>query len=644
MLHQLLIKKNMQFVIEMEIAEIPKVLRKRREISLKKFSSKLVEPILITGVASSIDLPGWGIQKMADEMGINVKARYTSEVGKFKANTIIALSFSGETEETIGILKKSDAKVKIAITSDPNSTIAEYATDVIPMICGPQISDSATKSVVEEYYIVNQLISEKFGKYTPITDGEIKQIEKNLALTFSADIIDKFLRTKRVVIVGSRGLGEEVETKFQEVTRTQAESIPGPVIFYSSIEVLTQGEIILVIEPELMKDYNAVLKKSARVSDIFYIDKLGIKVKDHKYYKELIRYAGLLKFVVDIGKAKRVDIDHPEIFMRTVRGLKPLHLLGIRKVVVMGGGSGIPSLIKAFKKVSQNVTAITSMVDSGGSAGKLRKDYNVMPPGDIRRLVAALSDHPKAKEIVNYRFREGSLDGHTFGNILFAALEKLSGFKDAKEEIEKMLGAKGKSLPGTLDNITIHAELENGFILNGEAEIDVPLRNPFLKIKRVWLDPKGKAFREAVDAILEADVVVVGPGDLYSSLIPNFLIKGIPEALKKTQAKKFFIVNAMEKLGETIGMGVGDFLSEVERYSGKEVFDYVIYNHRRPTPERILEFQKEEPFVFDYVKFNRKALSGILKPKIIGADLLTTSEGPIVHDPDILVKIILSMV
>lgn len=609
---------------------------------MKKFSSKLVEPILITGVASSIDLPGWGIEKMADELGINVKVRYTSEVGKVKANTIIALSFSGETEETIGILKRSSAKVKIAITSEPNSTIAEYATDVIPMVCGPQISDSATKSVVEEYYIVNQLISEKFGKHEPITEGEIKQIEKNLALTFSTEVIDKFLRTKRVVIVGSRGIGEEVETKFQEVTRTQAEAIPGPVIFYSSIEVLTQGEIILVIEPELMKDYNAVLKKSARVSDIFYIDKLGIKAKD-RYYKPLIRYAGLLKFVVEIGKTKGTDIDHPEIFMRTVRGLKPLRILGIRKIVVMGGGSGIPPLVRAFKKVSQNITAITSMVDSGGSAGKLRSDYKVMPPGDIRRLVAALSDHPQAKQIVNYRFKGGGLDGHTFGNILFAALEKISSFKNAKEEIEKILGAKGKSLPGTLDDITIHAELENGFILNGEAEIDVPLRNPFLKIKRVWLDPPGKAFREAVDAILEADVVVIGPGDLYSSLIPNLLIKGIPEALRKTKAKKIFVVNAMTKLGETVGMNVGDFIGEFERYSGKDVLDYVIYNQRKPARERILEFQKEEPFVFDYVKPNRKTLAQIKKPKIIGADLLVTPGGPIIYDMDILAKIILSL-
>lgn len=634
----------MKFVIEKEIGEIPKVLRKRKNISLRKFSSKIIEPILITGVASSIDLPGWGIEKMADELGINVKVRYTSEVGKVKANTIIALSFSGETEETIGILKRSNAKVKIAITGEPNSTIVEYATDVIPMICGTQISDSATKSVVEEYYIVNQLISEKFAEYKPITEGEIRQIEKNLMLTFSEEVIDKFLRTKRVVIVGSRGIGEEVETKFQEVTRTQAESIPGPVIFYSSIEVLTQGEIILVIEPELMKDYNAVLKKSARVSDIFYIDKLGIKAKNYLYHKPLIRYAGLLKLVVEIGKAKRVDIDHPEIFMRTVRGLKPLHLLGIWKVVVIGGGSGIPPLVRAFKKVSQNVTAITSMVDSGGSAGKLRSDYKIMPPGDIRRLVAALSDHPQAKQIVNYRFKGGGLEGHTFGNILFAALEKVSSFKNAKEEIEKILGAKGKSLPATLDDITIHAELENGFILNGEAEIDVPLRNPFLKIKRVWLDPKGKAFREAVDAILEADAVVIGPGDLYSSLIPNLLIKGIPEALKKTKGKKFFIVNAMEKLGETVGMSVSDFIGEFEKYSGEEVLDYAIYNQRKPSKERILEFQKEEPFVFDYVKFNRKALAQIKKPKVIGADLLTTAEGPIVHDMDILVKIILSLI
>ena len=630
----------MQFAVEKEINEIPKVLKKRRKTSLKKFSSLLKEPILITGISSSIDFPGWGVEKLTDKMGINVKIRYTSEVSDLSANTVIALSFSGETEEAIQVLKKSKAKVKIAITGNKNSTLAEYATHVIPMICGEQISDIATKTVVEEYYIINQLILEQFGNYKPIEDKEIKQIKHNLELGFSREIINKFVSAKRVVIIGSRGLSEETETKFQELTKTQAEAILGPIIFYSAVEVLTQGEIILIIEPEKMTDYNIALKKAARVSDIIYINKL--KIIGSGRYKSLIRYAGILNFIAKIGKAKSLDIDHPEILMRTVRGFKSPLFKDVKNVVVFGGGSGIPSLLKAFKKLSHNVCGITSMVDSGGSTGKLRKDYKVLAAGDIRRLIAALSDHPNAAEIINHRFKGGELNSHTFGNILFAALERVNDFKSSKEEIEKMLGSKGKAFPATTDNPTLYAELENGQILEGEDEIDTPLRNPFLKIKKVWLKPRSKIYPDAQKAILNADIIVIGPGDLYSSLIPNFLVKGVPEAIKKSKAKKVFVCNAMTKLGETYGYNVSKFVSEIEKYLGKDVLDFVVYNQRVPSMEIVREYQKEEPFVFDYVKFDRKKLSKRVKPEIVGADLFINPNGPILHDPDVLAKIILS--
>lgn len=633
--------KIMSFYIEKEIQEIPKILLKRRKISLKKFSSLLQEPILITGISSSIDLPGFGIEQIADASGMNIKARYSNEVSKFSANTIIALSFSGETEETVEALKNSHAKVKIAITSSKDSSLVKYATHVIPMICGEYNSDSATKSVVEQHYITRQLISEKLGKYKPITDVEIKQIEKNLKLEFPEDIIDKFSRTQRVILIGSRGLSEEIETKFEEITRIQAEGVFGPLIFYSAIEVLTQGEIILVIEPEKMKNYETALKKAARASDIFYINALGIKASGD--YKSIMRYAGILKFVIQIGKTKDIDIDHPEILIRTLRGFKHPLYATVKKVVCIGGGSGIPPLLRAFKKLSQNVCGITSMIDSGGSAGKLRRDYKVLPPGDIRRIIAALSDNPHAVEMMNFRFRGGQLDGHTLGNILIAAFEKIEGFKHGKEEVEKMLAIKGKALPATKEDCNIYAELENGQILKGEDEIDIPLRNPFLKIKKVWLEPLAKASKEAEEAILGADVIIIGPGDLYSTLIPSLLIRGISEAIKRSKAKKIYVCNAMTKLGETVNYAVSDFIEEIEKYMGENVLDYAIYNQRVPSRERILEYQKEAPFVFDYVKFSRKKLAAIQKPKVIGVDLLTTPIGPIIHDPDVLAKIVLSL-
>jgi len=632
-----------KFFVEKEIEEIPQILRRRRKISLKKISSLLEGPILICGVSSSIDLPGWGIEEMADKLGLNIKVRYSNEVqDNFPADVVIALSASGETEETVDALKKARAKIKIAITGNKNSALAKYATHIIPMVCGEYFSDSATKSVVEQAYIVKQLISERFGQYVPITEKEINQLKQNLKLEFPKEITDVFRRTNRVVIIGQRGFAEEVETKFQEVARIQAEGISGPLIFYSTIEILNQGDIVLVVDPERMVGYESTLAKASRSRDIFYLNQL--KIKGEGSYKTIIRYAGLIKLIIDIGKSKNVDIDHPEILTRTTRGFTSPLFTKVKQVVAIGGGSGIPSLIRAFKKLGHNVTGITSMVDSGGSAGKLRRDYNVLPPGDIRRIIAGLSDHLRGTEMMNYRFKGGSLDGHTLGNILIAAMEKIEGFKEGKEDIEKMLRAKGKALPATLDNCQIYGELENGQILKGEDEIDIPLRNPFLKIKKVWLDPKGKLNPEAQKAILKADILTIGPGDLYSTLMPSLLMKGMPEVIKKSKAKKIYICNAMTKLGETTTYTVSDFVNEIEKYLGKNILDFALYNQRIPSRERILEFQKEESFVFDYVKFNRQKLSKIKKPKIIGIDLLTSSVGPIIHDPDVLAKIILSLV
>jgi len=611
-------------------------------MSLKKISSFLEEPILITGVSSSLDLPGWGIEEMSDKLGINIKIRYSNEVAKdFPAKTIIAISASGETEEVVEVLKNNKAKVKIAITGNRNSSLARQATHIIPLICGEYLSDSATKSVVEEYYIVRQLFLERFSKYEPITNKAIDEIEENLKLELPQEIIDVFRRTDRVVVIGQRGFSEEVETKLQEIARIQSEAVAGPLIFYSSIEVLNQGDVILVVDPQKMENYESALKKAARSRDIFYVDKLGIKGDGP--YKTIIRYAGLLKMIIDIGKSRDVDIDRPEILARTMRGYKLPLFSQTKKVVVIGGGSGIPSLIRSFRKLGHNITGITSMVDSGGSAGKLRREYKVLPPGDIRRIIAALSDRLQGTEMMNYRFKGGSLDSHTLGNIIIAALEKIEGFKDGTEDLERMLRVKGKALPATLEDCQVYAKLENGQILKGEDEIDIPLRNPFLRIKQVWLEPKAKLALDAKKAIEEADIIIIGPGDLYSTLMPSLLMDGMPAAIKKSKAKKFYICNAMTKLGETVGYSVSDFYGEIEKYLGKDILDYVIYNQRVPKKERISEYQKNSPFVFDYVKFDRKKLSKSKKPEVVGADLLSSPTGPIIHDTDILVKIILSL-
>ncbi len=258
----------------------------------------------------------------------------------------------------------------------------------------------------------------------------------------------------------------------------------------------------------------------------------------------------------------------------------------MKKVVTIGGGTGSFVTLRGIKNYPFDITAIVSTFDSGGSSGVLRDEYGILPPGDIRRCLVALSDDSTqsiVRELFNYRFdKDGTLQGHNFGNLLLTALTQIEGnYPDAITKASQILNCKGTIYPVALESAHLCAELEDGQIIKKETNIDVPKHNPYLKIKKIFLDSEAVLYEKAEQAILEADLIVVCPGDLYTSVIPNFLVSGIQDVLRQSKAKKLYICNLMTKLGETHEFKVSDFAKEILRYSGLEKFDYMICNTKK---------------------------------------------------------------
>ena len=263
-------------------------------------------------------------------------------------------------------------------------------------------------------------------------------------------------------------------------------------------------------------------------------------------------------------------------------------------MVTIGGGSGQYVLLSALRDLEQlAVTAVVSMSDSGGSTGRLRDELGILPPGDILKCVLALSPHRDvARELLLRRFKSSErLADHNAGNMLLTMLGQYAGsFPDGIQALVEMLDARGEILPVTTDKVTLVAELTNGERVFGESAIDVPRNGQREKIASVFLVPhhieKISVFPPVLDRIAEAEVILIGPGDLYTSIIPNLLVPGVREALQRSSAQIVYIANIMTKFGETDGYHVEDFVDEIERHIGRAV-DKVLCNDRCP-PEHIL--------------------------------------------------------
>jgi uncharacterized cofD-like protein len=262
-----------------------------------------------------------------------------------------------------------------------------------------------------------------------------------------------------------------------------------------------------------------------------------------------------------------------------------------KKIVVIGGGTGTFTVLSGLKRYPVNLTAVVAMSDSGGSTGILRDELGVLPPGDVARCLVALSRQDVLmRALMDYRFDNGKLKGHRFGNLLLSALEKVTGrFDRAVEKASDILRTNGRVIPSTLDKVDLMAGVGKR-IVRGEEKIQLTKLNGSLK--RLWLEPAGRANPQALKAIREADVIVIGPGGFYTGVVTNLLVRGIPEAIRRSKAKKIFVCNLMTKMEHTRDYSVADYTHALEKYLGGPV-DIVVYNNKQPKADVLKRYARE---------------------------------------------------
>jgi len=309
------------------------------------------------------------------------------------------------------------------------------------------------------------------------------------------------------------------------------------------------------------------------------------------------------------------------------------------KIVAVGGGHGLSHLLFGLKEYSSNITAIVTVADSGGSSGRLREEFNIVAPGDIRNCLVALSDAPALMgELFQFRFSQDSqLQGHNFGNLFLTAMVQLTGdFEKAVKESSKVLAIRGRVIPSTVSNVHLIAEYADGTVTKGEA--DIPKKS--VKINRVFLSPENpSATPEAVEAIADADVVVLGPGSLYTSILPNLVIKDIAKALATSSAFKIYVCNVMTQQGETDGYNASDHVSAIVDHAGKDVLNACLVNDAEVPQDAQGRYRTEDSFPVKPDTDKIRAMGYT----VVGTDLLSITDY-VRHDSVKLTKALINLI
>lgn len=309
------------------------------------------------------------------------------------------------------------------------------------------------------------------------------------------------------------------------------------------------------------------------------------------------------------------------------------------KIVVIGGGTGLSTMLRGLKYYTSNITAIVTVGDDGGGSGDLREDLGMLPPGDIRNCILALADtEPIMEDLLQYRFKDGRLKNQSFGNLFLAAMAGISdNFEEAVQKMSSVLAVTGKVIPVTLDNMQLVAKLQNGNTVVGESQIPEEAIKQDSRIEELKIIPEdAKALKEALTALKEADAIVMGPGSLYTSITSNLLVKDIARAVKKSSALKIYISNIMTQPGETTGFKVSDHLKVLRKYGGKDIVDYVIVNTGEITDELKEKYHKDGA---ELVKLDEECINS-LGIKIVGENLVKIKNDTVKHDSDKLAEVL----
>ena len=308
------------------------------------------------------------------------------------------------------------------------------------------------------------------------------------------------------------------------------------------------------------------------------------------------------------------------------------------KIVAIGGGTGLSNLLRGLKDYSANITAIVTVADDGGSSGRLRREMGVLPPGDIRNCVAALADSEKLiTELFQHRFESGTgLTGHSFGNLFLTAMTEVTGdLEQAIAASSKVLAVRGQVLPATLEDVNLWAELEDGRLVRGESNIT----KAGGRIARFGCTPSDPlALPRALQAIREADLIAIGPGSLYTSVIPNLLVPEIAEAIARTAAPRIYICNIMTEPGETLGYSVSDHIRAIDTVCHRPLFDAVLVQKRSPSAQALIRYAQRQAHPVD---LDREAVRETGR-ELVSADIMAEGEaGQVRHHSQRLARAIL---
>lgn len=312
---------------------------------------------------------------------------------------------------------------------------------------------------------------------------------------------------------------------------------------------------------------------------------------------------------------------------------------GRRKIVAIGGGTGLPAVLRGLKQYDVAITALVTVADDGGSSGKLRNELQIPPPGDIRNVLVSLSDvEPMFEKLLQHRFKtDAGLNGHSLGNLLIAALTSITGdFVKGVREMSRILNVHGQVLPAADQSIVLGAIMSDGSIVEGESQIPMVHK----KIERVFLKPQQiKPLAESVRAIREADLITLGPGSLYTSVIPNLLVPDLAEELIRAKAKKVYVCNVMTQKGETDGYTASDHIAAIHHHVPELFIDAIIVNNQ-PIPSNVLKRYAEEQA--EPVSVDREIMenAGI---RVISAPLVRMADGVIRHNEAAIAKLLMNL-
>ena len=312
------------------------------------------------------------------------------------------------------------------------------------------------------------------------------------------------------------------------------------------------------------------------------------------------------------------------------------------RVVAIGGGTGLSTMLRGLKRHTNNLTAIVTVADDGGGSGVLRQELGMLPPGDIRNCLEALANvEPLMNELLHYRFTQGSLRGQSFGNLFLAALNGISdSFDQAVSRMSQVLAITGTVLPVTTTDVQLEAEFENGAKVLGESKIFYCKKREDCRIRRVRLIPeRPPALEPAIEAIETADMILLGPGSLYTSIIPNLLVDGIAQAILRSDALKIYIANVMTQEGETEGYSNADHIRAIFQHSAEGLFHLCLVNSATIPQDVLGSYAKEgaEPLRFD------KAACAALGVELVSRPVSTVRDGLVRHDPELLAAALLEL-